>query len=87
MGRLAGRVAGRAASGVGLGAGIGLWRTPDAAMATGEAATLAAVQSAALLTGSGSAVRVLLAVPAGTPAAEEPAGVVARALAGVLVEA
>ncbi len=74
---MAGRVAGRAASGVGLGAGIGLWRTPEAAMATGEAATLPAVQPAALLTGSGSAVRVLLDVPAGAPAADGPARVVA----------
>lgn len=79
-----GRLAGRAAPSVGLGAGVGLWRTPEAAMATGEAATLAAVQPAALLTVGGSAVRVLLAVLAGAPAANEPAGVVARALAGVL---
>ena len=41
-----GRLAGRAAPGVGLEAGIGLWRTPEAAMATGEAAMLATVQPA-----------------------------------------
>ena len=86
MGRLAG-----SAAPVGLGAGVGLWRTAEAAMATGEAAVLAAVQpaaasSATLLAVGGGAARVLLAVLAGARAADIPAGVVARALAGVLAE-
>lgn len=82
-----GWLAGRAAAGVGIGAGVGLWSTAEAAIATGEAAMLATVQPAAsrttLLTVGGSAVRILRSVLASAPAAE----VVARALAGVLVEA
>jgi len=87
-----------AAPGVGLGAGVSLrstaeaaMATGEAAMATGEAAVLAVVQpadasSATLLTAGGSAVRVLLAILAGAGAADGPAGVVARALAGVLAD-
>lgn len=85
MGRLAG-----SAAPVGLGAGVGLRSTADTAMTAGEAALLAAVQPAArgvtLLTVGGGAVRVLLAILAGAPAANRPAGVVDRALAGVLVQ-
>ena len=86
-----GRMGGLARSatrGVDLGTGIGLRSTAEAAMAIGEAAVLAAVQPAAasngtlLLTVGGNAARVLLAVLAGAGAAAEPAGVVARALAG-----
>src|SRR6476620_4442051 len=79
-----GQWAGRAAPGVGLGTGVGLRSTSDAVMATGKGATLAAVQPAALLTVGGSAVRVLLAILTGATAADEPAGVVGRSLAGVL---
>ncbi|MGA8518418.1 MAG: hypothetical protein WB735_09800 [Pseudonocardiaceae bacterium] len=83
-----GRLAGRAAPGVGLEAGVGLRSTSDVAVATGEAAMLATVQPAVsgpiLLTVGDSAMGVLLAVLAGAPPADEPAGVVARALAGVL---
>ena len=74
--------------GVDLGTGVGLRSTAQAAMATGEAALLAAVQPASassatlLLTVGGDATRVLLAVRTGAGAADDPAGVVARALAG-----
>ena len=74
-------------AGAGLGAGVGLRGAAEAAMATGDAAVLAAVQpaaarSATLLTVGGNGGRVLLAVLAGARDADKPAGVVARALAG-----
>jgi hypothetical protein len=77
MGRLAG-----SAAPVDLGAGVGLRRTAEAAMLA--AVQPAAASGATLLTVGGSAAWVLLAVRAGARAADEPAGMVARALAGVL---
>lgn len=63
----------RAAPGITLGAGVSLRSTAEAPITTGEAAMLAAFQSAAtsgatVLPVGGSALRVLLAVLVGAPA-------------------
>ena len=72
-----------------LGAGVSLRSTTEIAVATGNAAVLAAVQPAttsgtALLAVGDHPVRVLEAVLAGAAAGDGPAGMVTRCLAGVL---
>lgn len=83
-----GWLAGCALPGATLGPGVGLRSTAEAAMTTGEAAMLGtAASDGTLLIVGGSAVRALLADLPGASAAHEPAGMVARDLAGILVDA
>lgn len=82
-----GQLAGCALPGVALGAGVGLRSTAEA-VTTSETAMLGAAAShGTLLVVGGSAVRALLADLPGASAADEPTGVVARDLAGILIDA